>query len=596
MVEDAPKKAKRKPRSNRKPGFAARRREELLAAGLAPGAGGQQLAQVRGAKAGSNKVNKAFAASGDKKRRRQEGKEEKEEEAAPVSKEGPGRNSLDADGLMDEELEAIVFGRRVGGVASSSSSAAAGSSKGRRGAAAAARPEEEKQQQEDTSKVRQEAAWTDPDDAQLRVDLNAQTRTIKLKKRDGEKPVPGKEYERRLREQFVKVHGHVGWASRERQDAHAEGEEPSDSDEEAPQRRRPVATSARLVAERRGGMLKPQEIDIKRLKNVPVVPGPEDKGPAAIQTVQFHPNSELMLSAGLDKRLHLFSVDGEENTKLSSHFFKKFPISEASFTPNGDQVLLTSEFSKLHLWSLDVSTGTPQVIKPMVAQEHSRFYGLTVGVHPGDVPGMRSSSMFSVLGNSGTVLVCDAATKHPIRTLRMRTAGTAAVFSTTRDTLFTADTECNIYEWDLGSGRCLQRTKDLWATKITRLALSRPSTYSPTPILAVGTTSGNVDLFDAGGPKLSREPTSTMDNLVTSIGYLRFHPSGECLAAASRLKRESLKLLHTGTSTVFQNWPLQAPLGRVSTVDFARRAGLMAVGNEQGRVLVYQLGHFAGGT
>merc|ERR1719203_2386588 len=178
-------------------------------------------------------------------------------------------------------------------------------------------------------------------------------------------------------------------------------------------------------------MLKPQELDIKRLKNVPVISG-EDRGPAVIQTVQFHPNSDLMLSAGMDKRLHLFSVDGDENTKLSSHFFKKFPINEACFTPSGDQVLMTTGFGS-RLWGLDVSTGEPLIIRPQTAQQHTRYFGLAAGPHAGDAPGMRSSQMFSIIGDNGTTLVCDAATKHPIRTLRMRAPGVAAVFSTSRD-------------------------------------------------------------------------------------------------------------------------------------------------------------------
>merc|ERR1719203_2154698 len=178
-------------------------------------------------------------------------------------------------------------------------------------------------------------------------------------------------------------------------------------------------------------MLRPGVLAIKRLKNVPVAPG-EGKGPSAIQAMQFHPTSELLLCAGLDKRLHLFSVDGDENTKLSSHFFKKFPITEACFAPSGDQVLMTTGFGS-RLWGLDVSTGEPLIIRPQTAQQHTRYFGLAAGPHAGDAPGMRSSQMFSIIGDNGTTLVCDAATKHPIRTLRMRAPGVAAVFSTSRD-------------------------------------------------------------------------------------------------------------------------------------------------------------------
>jgi hypothetical protein len=37
----------------------------------------------------------------------------------------------------------------------------------------------------------------------------------------------------------------------------------------------------------------------------------------------------------MDKKLRLYSVDGDENAKVASYFFKKFPIMGASFTPAG---------------------------------------------------------------------------------------------------------------------------------------------------------------------------------------------------------------------------------------------------------------------
>merc|ERR1712039_185885 len=233
-------------------------------------------------------------------------------------------------------------------------------------------------------------------------------------------------------------------------------------------------------------------------------------------------------------------------------------------------------------------------IRPMAGQlAQSKMYGLAMGADPTDQPGSRSSKLFSVLGDSGAVVICDLATKHTVRTLRMAAAGVAAVFSTVNDTLFTADEESNIYEWDLASGRCLQRMKEPWAPKITGLAMRRVATHSPTPILAVGTASGNIDFFDVSGPKLPKEPTSTVSNLTTCVTSMRFHHGGELLAAASSYNTDALKLVHAGSSTVFATWPTdRTPLQRVTAVDFSRRDGFLAIGNERGRVLLYQLAHY----
>jgi U3 small nucleolar RNA-associated protein 18 len=45
--------------------------------------------------------------------------------------------------------------------------------------------------------------------------------------------------------------------------------------------------------------------------------------------------------------------------------------------------------------------------------------------------------------------------------------------------------------------------------------------------------------------------------------------------------------------TVFGNWPTSStPLGHVTSVDFSRESEYLAIGNNRGRVLLYQLRHF----
>ena len=53
------------------------------------------------------------------------------------------------------------------------------------------------------------------------------------------------------------------------------------------------------------------------------------------------------------------------------------------------------------------------------------------------------------------------------------------------------------------------------------------------------------------------------------------------------------KLVHTATGTVFSNWPTaRTPLGYTYCVDFSPRGGMMAVGGDKGRVLLYRLKHY----
>uniref|UniRef100_A0A7S1LPX3 Anaphase-promoting complex subunit 4 WD40 domain-containing protein n=1 Tax=Alexandrium catenella TaxID=2925 RepID=A0A7S1LPX3_ALECA len=344
-----------------------------------------------------------------------------------------------------------------------------------------------------------------------------------------------------------------------------------------------------MVAERRDGALPSLEISVKKLKEVSIIPG-EKQGPAAIKALQFHPDSSLLLTAGLDKTLRIFAADGDENPKVSSFHFKDFPILEASFLPGGDKILMTGEGWKM--WGLDVTTGQPIQIRSISALKHRRYFGLAAGPEPSDNPGLKASKMFTVLADNGDCVLCDMTTFMPIRTLRMATPGVAAAFAPGRDALYTADAECNIYEWDLGTGRCRQRLKEPWATGITCLATAPATQRSSRPLLGVGTPSGNIDMFDVSGEKIPREPFKTIKNLTTSVSGIRFHSSGEICAGFSQEKKDALKLIHTSTMTVFKNWPMKEPLRRVSAHSFANSGGLMAIGTDAGRVLLYSLQHY----
>merc|ERR1711974_398222 len=71
------------------------------------------------------------------------------------------------------------------------------------------------------------------------------------------------------------------------------------------------------------------------------------------------------------------------------------------------------------------------------------------------------------------------------------------------------------------------------------------SSWASTPHLAVGSTSGYVDMFDLSGPKLAAKPTYSIGNLTTAVTGLRVHSEGEGLVAFSKLNNNGLKLVHT---------------------------------------------------
>lgn len=71
--------------------------------------------------------------------------------------------------------------------------------------------------------------------------------------------------------------------------------------------------------------------------------------------------------------------------------------------------------------------------------------------------------------------------------------------------------------------------------------------------LATGNNAGLTNLysFNKVTKTLNKKPVKEIDNLTTSIDDVAFNPAGEILAFASKWKKNSIRLFHMSTNTVF---------------------------------------------
>ena len=95
-----------------------------------------------------------------------------------------------------------------------------------------------------------------------------------------------------------------------------------------------------------------------------------------------------------------------------------------------------------------------------------------------------------------------------------------------------------------------------------------------------------------GGSSLpaAPRPLRALMNLTTSIDTLCFSPDSQMLAIGSRMKKDSLRLLHLPSMTVFPNWPTaRTPLQFVHCAAFSPSGGYLAVGNARGSALLYRM-------
>jgi U3 small nucleolar RNA-associated protein 18 len=92
------------------------------------------------------------------------------------------------------------------------------------------------------------------------------------------------------------------------------------------------ANSKALLGES-SSRLQPGYLNIIRCKDA----NQHDPSKSVVKSVSFHSSGELLLTAGLDKTLRFFQVDGIVNAKVHGIHFKDLPIHCAAFTAN-DQV------------------------------------------------------------------------------------------------------------------------------------------------------------------------------------------------------------------------------------------------------------------
>ena len=208
-------------------------------------------------------------------------------------------------------------------------------------------------------------AWVDEDDDDQLISLAGDgpgmSRKKKLRSARSQRSLSGKEYVAGLRRQFESVQPDVGWAAlppvqekrkksrgqkkkktgaeeeeggdgdEEEEEGEEEGEEEEDDDDETDA---VLRSAGKLLGA--SSALPPNILSVRRLTDL----NHAERSASISSCVQWHPNGKLALTAGLDKTLRLFRTDGVDNPKLQSIFVDRLPITSASFTADGSQVVL----------------------------------------------------------------------------------------------------------------------------------------------------------------------------------------------------------------------------------------------------------------
>lgn len=424
--------------------------------------------------------------------------------------------------------------------------------------------------------------WVDEEEEKANVNIATVNRLRKLRKEEDESTISGSEYVSRLRAQHVKLNPGTEWAQLDKKDSSYDDES---SDEEE---NRVVLAGRHDDAEPLGNILRTDE-DLVVKTGAKLLPGlleysrlvdanAEDPSNGPINSVQFHRNAQLMLAAGLDRRLRFFQIDGKRNTKIQSIFLDDCPIKKASFTPDGSQVIVSGR--RKFFYTFDLVKAKVDKIGPLVGREEKSLEVFEVSP---------DSSTIAFVGNEGYILLVSSRTKELIGTLKMNGTARSIAFANNGQELLSSGGDGQVYHWDLRTRTCFHKAVDEGCINGTALCTSFNGA-----LFAAGSDSGIVNVYNRheflGG---KRKPIKAIENLTTKVDLLKFNNDAQILAICSGLKKNGLKLIHVPSFSVFSNFPLQnRSLEYPRSVDFSPGGGFLAVGNAAGRVLLYKLHHY----
>jgi hypothetical protein len=204
---------------------------------------------------------------------------------------------------------------------------------------------------EDSSqKGGQTSAWVDEDDENLTISLQKMDRVRKLRSSLADDLVTGSAYEEKLRERYqttMSATSRTDWAKLPQSSDDDESYD-SEFEENNYTATKLLSSTASLLSNTR---LQPNILNIVRCPDANV----GHYNNSTLNAVNFHPGSDedepLLLTAGLDKTLRFFKINGSEaGEKIHGVHFPHLPIHCASFLGNTGNVVVSGRRSFFYIY------------------------------------------------------------------------------------------------------------------------------------------------------------------------------------------------------------------------------------------------------
>ncbi|XP_072259469.1 U3 small nucleolar RNA-associated protein 18 homolog isoform X2 [Pyxicephalus adspersus] len=430
---------------------------------------------------------------------------------------------------------------------------------------------------EHPKKTEKKPAWVDDDDeADESVEMTHRYRKDIMKSKL-EKKLSKDQLQKRLQEEFQKAMGGVpSWASTDKKRVSKEDDD-DDDDSEADEEDDLLRKTGNLLV--KSTSLQKGILEMKKCLNA----NHERRSSGPLTTVQFHPSAQVVMTAGFDRSVSLFQVDGKINPKIQSIHLEKFSVYKARFSADGEQVIATGLRQKM-FYVYDMMGGSIIPVPRIRGLEEKCIQEFDVS----------SNGEYLLLnGSSGFVHLLSMKTKELIGSMKINGKAMKAAFTADCSKIFSSSSDGEVYIWDVKSRRCLNRFQDDGSLCGTSLALSKDGRF-----VSCGSSTGvvNVYKYEDCLQNKNPKPLKSIMNLVTTASSQVFNPQTEILAVASHTMDEAVKLVHIPSFTVFSNFPIQSKrkfIHMARAMDFSPHSGYFSIANNKGEALLYRLKHYS---
>ena len=189
-------------------------------------------------------------------------------------------------------------------------------------------------------------------------------------------------------------------------------------------------------------------------------------------STKFHSNAQLLLTAGPDKNLHLFHVDGHRNPKMQSMTFSDLPIRHADFTADGSEVWLCG--NRRYFYVYNIEKGTVSKVpglrglftiscskrRILLGSNSNRVFTGRPDKKLSTFSSSPDGKLMAFACESGYVSLVSTSTKQAIGSVKISGSVKRTSFSGDGSELYTYGSDGHVMIWDARTYRCRDRIID----------------------------------------------------------------------------------------------------------------------------------------